>query len=82
MNIARENDTQATGPLLHPAGEGAAAPGPQGAVSAADREIVSAVIYKPADAYDVAALIRNCPHGGSAVGVLRNTRHRLVAGPR
>src|SRR5688500_18805582 len=48
-------------------------------VSAADSEIVSGIIYKPADADDIAALMRECLRGGSPTGVLQRTRHRLVA---
>lgn len=38
------------------------------AVSAADRAIVSGILYKPVDADDLAALMRECVRGGSAVG--------------
>jgi CheY-like chemotaxis protein len=48
-------------------------------VSAADSEIVSGIIYKPVDADDIAALMRECVHGGSPTGVLQRTRHRLIA---
>ncbi|HEX2059466.1 MAG TPA: serine/threonine-protein kinase [Thermoanaerobaculia bacterium] len=48
-------------------------------VSAADREIVSGIIYKPVDADDIAALMRQCARGGSPAGVLQRTRHRLIA---
>jgi serine/threonine protein kinase len=48
-------------------------------VSAADREIVSGIIYKPVDADDIAALMRECARGGSPTGVLQRTRHRLIA---
>ena len=47
-------------------------------VSAADREIVSGIIYKPVDADDIAALMRECVRGGNATGVLRHTRHKLI----
>jgi CheY-like chemotaxis protein len=48
-------------------------------VSAADSEIVSGIIYKPVDASDIAALMRECVRGGSPTGVLQRTRHRLIA---
>jgi serine/threonine protein kinase len=48
-------------------------------VSAADSEIVSGIIYKPVDADDIAALMRECVRGGSPTGVLQRTRHRLIA---
>jgi serine/threonine protein kinase len=48
-------------------------------VSAADSEIVSGIIYKPVDADDIAALMRQCVRGGSPTGVLQRTRHRLIA---
>ncbi len=48
-------------------------------VSAADREIVSGIIYKPVDADDIAALMRECVRGGSPTGILQRTRHRLIA---
>lgn len=48
-------------------------------VSTADSEIVSGIIYKPVDADDIAALMRECVRGGSPTGVLQRTRHRLVA---
>jgi CheY-like chemotaxis protein len=49
-------------------------------VSAADSEIVSGIIYKPVDADDIAALMRECVRGGNhPTGVLQRTRHRLIA---
>lgn len=48
-------------------------------VSAADSAIVSGIIYKPIDADDIAALMRQCAGGGSPTGVLQRTRHRLIA---
>lgn len=48
-------------------------------VSTADSEIVSGILYKPVDADDIAALIRECLRGASPAGVLQRTRHRLVA---
>jgi CheY-like chemotaxis protein len=48
-------------------------------VSAADSEIVSGIIYKPVDADDIGALMRECVRGGSPTGVLQRTRHRLIA---
>lgn len=48
-------------------------------VSAADSEIVSGIIYKPVDADDIAALMRECARGRSVTGVLQRTRHRLIA---
>jgi DNA-binding response OmpR family regulator len=48
-------------------------------VSIADSEIVSGIIYKPVDADDIAALMRECLRGGSPTGVLQRTRHRLLA---
>jgi serine/threonine protein kinase len=48
-------------------------------VSTADREIVSGIIYKPVDADDIAALMRECLRGGNPAGVLQRTRHRLLS---
>ena len=48
-------------------------------VSAADRELVSGIIYKPIDATDMSALMRRSVRGESAIGALQNTRHRLMA---
>jgi CheY-like chemotaxis protein len=48
-------------------------------VSSADSEIVSGIIYKPIDAGDISALMRECMQGGSPTGVLQRTRHRLIA---
>jgi serine/threonine protein kinase len=48
-------------------------------VSAADSEIVSGIIYKPIDADEIAALMRECVRGGKVQGVLQRTRHRLIA---
>ena len=48
-------------------------------VSAADRELVSGIIYKPIDGADMSALMRRCVRGESAIGALQNTRHRLLA---
>ncbi|HEV2722510.1 MAG TPA: protein kinase [Thermoanaerobaculia bacterium] len=48
-------------------------------VSAADKEIVSGIIYKPADADELAALMRECARGTMRMGVLMKTRHRLIA---
>jgi serine/threonine protein kinase len=49
-------------------------------VSAADSGIVDGIIYKPVDADDIAALMRECARGGRhTTGVLRRTRFRLVA---
>lgn len=51
-------------------------------VSAADREIVSGILYKPVDADDIAALMRECLRGGgSPTGVLQRTRYRCIAPP-
>ncbi|HWS71013.1 MAG TPA: serine/threonine-protein kinase [Thermoanaerobaculia bacterium] len=48
-------------------------------VSAADAEIVSGIIYKPVDADDIAALMRECARDRAVTGVLQRTRHRLIA---
>jgi CheY-like chemotaxis protein len=48
------------------------------AVSAADRELVRGIIYKPIDAGEIAALMRQCMRDGRADGVLQKTRHRLL----
>jgi len=52
-------------------------------VSAADREIVAGVLYKPIDADEIAALMRECVRGSTAgatmAKTLRNTRHRPIA---
>lgn len=48
-------------------------------LSAADSEIVSGILYKPVDADEIAALMRQCARGKTPSGVLRNTRHRLIA---
>jgi hypothetical protein len=48
------------------------------AVSVADRPIVSGILYKPVDGDDVAALMRERVRGGSFIGVLQRTWHRLV----
>jgi CheY-like chemotaxis protein len=48
-------------------------------VSAADRELVSGIIYKPIDGAEMGTLMRRCVRGESAIGVLQNTRHRLLA---
>jgi len=48
-------------------------------LSTADSEIVTGIIYKPVDADDIAALMRECARGGNTTGTLRNTRHRLIA---
>lgn len=48
-------------------------------VSAADRELVSGILYKPIDGTEMGALMRRCVRGESAIGVLQNTRHRLLA---
>ena len=49
------------------------------AVSAADRALVSGILYKPMDADDIAALMRACVRGADPIGVLQRTRHRLIA---
>lgn len=51
------------------------------AVSAADRELVRGILYKPVDAAEIAALMRQCMRGGRADGVLQKTRHRLLSPP-
>ncbi|MCU1228661.1 MAG: serine/threonine protein kinase [Acidobacteria bacterium] len=48
-------------------------------VSAAESEIVSGIIYKPVDADDIAALMRECMRDGKATGALQRTRHRFIA---
>jgi serine/threonine protein kinase len=49
-------------------------------VSTADSEIVDGIIYKPVDADDIAALMRECARGGrNTTGALQRTRHRLIA---
>jgi CheY-like chemotaxis protein len=48
-------------------------------VSATDSWIVSGIIFKPIDADDIAALMRQCVRGGSPAGVLQRTRHRMIA---
>ncbi|HEY0371623.1 MAG TPA: response regulator [Thermoanaerobaculia bacterium] len=50
-------------------------------VSNADRQIVTGILYKPVDGDDVAALMRACARGGSAIGVMQRTRHRLIGAP-
>lgn len=50
-------------------------------VSTADRQVVNGILYKPVDADDVAALMRECTRGGSAIGVMQRTRHRLIGAP-
>ena len=47
-------------------------------VSAADREIVNGMIYKPVDADEIGALMRECVRGGNPSGVLHRTRHRFI----
>ena len=49
-------------------------------VSTADSEIVDGIIYKPVDADDIGALMRECMRGGrNTTGALQRTRYRLVA---
>lgn len=48
------------------------------ALSTADREIVSGILYKPVDADDIAALMREHRNGGTCGAVLHRTRHRFV----
>jgi CheY-like chemotaxis protein len=48
-------------------------------VSAADRGLVSGIIYKPIEAAEMGVLMRRCVRGESAIGALQNTRHRLLA---
>jgi len=48
-------------------------------VSAADREIVAGIIYKPVDADEIAGLMRECVRGNTPVGMLTKTRYRLIA---
>lgn len=49
-------------------------------VSTADSEIVAGILYKPVDADDIAALMRECTRGGrNAEAALQRTRHRLIA---
>jgi hypothetical protein len=38
-------------------------------------------LYKPVDADDVAALMRECVRGGSLIGIMQRTRHRLIDTP-
>ena len=47
-------------------------------VSTADRQLVNGILYKPVDADDVAALMRECVRGGSLIGIMQRTRHRLI----
>ena len=47
-------------------------------VSTADSEIVDGIIYKPIDADDIAALMREGVRGGNTAGTLQRTRHRLI----
>ena len=48
-------------------------------VSAADRALVSGIIYKPIDGTEMCTLMRRCVRGESAIGALQTTRHRLLA---
>lgn len=46
-------------------------------LSAADREIVHGILYKPFDTDEVATLMRDAARGGRITTALHNTRHRL-----
>jgi CheY-like chemotaxis protein len=50
-------------------------------ISAADRDLVTAVLYKPAAADELRALLIACLQGGEVdlAGILRRTGHRIVA---
>ena len=52
-------------------------------VAPADREVVSGILYKPIDADEIAALMRECARGNTSAGMmgrtLLNTRHRPIA---
>lgn len=47
-------------------------------LSAADRELVTGILYKPLHLDDVGALIRASAQGASPAGVLQHTRHQWV----